>query len=501
MELEGLMNSVVAAFLTVLALTSTGYAVDRALIVGVEQYRDPFVPRTPGCEADARVMAQFIRTKYNFTEIKLLINAEATAPNIEYWFRSWLIAGTRPGDRAFFFYAGHGSQLPDNNGDERKEDGKDETLAPYDVNPRTGANMMRDDLFDEMIGRLNGRRAVLVFDSCHSGSISRGTPILKEFGRGGGIRYLPTPDQFAELEAVRSRGAGGDEYVVKTRTDSRRDLVAEDEFIEANRFSAMSGAVIISAAGDRQLAFPLLVNGMYRGALSYLLIESLQKGQPKLSDLAESMKKRFMQLQSAGKLGGNQKPVFTISNNALLANKPLFATWEETPIIALINRLSPIKVQLRARENKSVFRIGEKISYEVTTNTPGYLYLIVFSRQNVATCIFPNAIDQNNQVAPGAIIIPRSNAYEIPIQEPAGRDVVIALLSKEKLNLGEKVGYTWNEVFERVNLKLLQDEISKFTQSDSSLNRTLAGLGAGDWQGTFLILETLKEGLRNKRKN
>jgi hypothetical protein len=94
-------------------------------------------------------------------------------------------------------------------------------------------------------------------------------------------------------------------------------------------------------------------------------------------------------------------------------------------------------------------------------------------------------------VAPGAIRIPRSAAYEFPIQEPAGRDVVVALLSKRKLDLGEKVEYAWNEVFERLNLKLLEDELSKYTQRAILVEKSMAGLGASDWQGTFLVLETL----------
>lgn len=483
------MKTALIAFLIALALHSTGYAVDRALIVGVEKYRDPRVPGTPGCEADARAMEQLIKSVYKFTEVRILINEEATASNIERWFRSWLIAGTRPGDRVFFFYAGHGSQIADDNGDERKEDGKDETLAPYDVNPRSGANMIRDDLFDEMIGKLSGRRAVLVFDSCHSGTISRGIPKLKDFARGGGVRYLPTPEQFAELEAIPSRGDGAAGYVVKSSTG--RDLVVEDEFIEPHRFSAMSGAVIISAAGDRQLVYPLPVNGQYRGALSYVLIESLQRNQPRLRDLAADTIRRIRQLQITGRLEGNQQPVFTITNNTILSDKPLFGDWEEAPIIALGNRLSPIKIQLRDLENRSAYRIGEKITYELTTDTPGYLYLIVFSRRNVATCIFPNYQDPNNVVAPGAIRIPRSNAYEFPIREPAGRDVVVALLSRRKIDLGEKVEYAWNEVFERLNLKLLQDEVSRYAQRSVNIKNPEASLGAGDWQAAFLVLETL----------
>jgi Caspase domain/Domain of unknown function (DUF4384) len=483
------MKSALVAFLISLACASTSYAVDRALIVGVEKYRDPLVPGTPGCEADARAMEHMIKSVYKFAEIKILINEEATATNIERWFRSWLIAGTQPGGRVFFFYAGHGSQIADDNGDERSEDGKDETLAPYDVDPVSGANMIRDDLFDEMIGKLSGRRAVLIFDSCHSGTVSRGVPKLKDFARGGGARYLPTPEQFAELGAATSRGAEAAGYVVKTRT--QRDLVLENEFIEPNRFSAMSGAVIISASTDQQVVYPLPVNGQYRGALSYVLTESLQKNQPRLRDLAAETMKRIRQLQTTGRLDGNQQPVFTITNNALLADKPLFATWEETPIIALSNRLSPIKIQLRDIENKSAYRIGEKITYEVTTDAPGYLYLIVFSRQNVATCIFPNSQDPNNLASPGAVRIPRGDDYEFPIGEPTGRDVVVALLSRQKLDLGEKVEYTWNEVFERLNLKLLQDEVSKYAQRGVNIEKTAAGLGPGDWQATFLVLETL----------
>src|SRR5690348_3419601 len=135
------MKSAFVAFLILLPLASTGYAVDRALIVGVEKYRDPRVPATPGCEADARAMEQLIKSVYTFTEVKVLINEEATASNIERWFRSWLIAGTQPVDRVFFYYAGHGSQIADDNGDE--PDGKDETLAPYDVDPISGANVIR----------------------------------------------------------------------------------------------------------------------------------------------------------------------------------------------------------------------------------------------------------------------------------------------------------------------------------------------------------------------
>src|SRR5262249_33649742 len=134
--------------------------------------------------------------------------AEATAGRIASEFRSWLIAGTKPGDRIFFLYSGHGTRVKDDNGDE--EDGEDEALAPYDVD-RYGNNLIRDDLFNQMLGELSGRMVVMVFDSCHSGTISRGgigeTQESKEAGPQP--KYLPSPEEFAELARTGTRSRGG----------------------------------------------------------------------------------------------------------------------------------------------------------------------------------------------------------------------------------------------------------------------------------------------------
>ena len=76
-----------------------------------EQRRQELQKLSKISEADARAMEQLIKSVYKFAEVKVLINEEATASNIERWFRSWLIAGTQPGDRVFFFYAGQGSNI------------------------------------------------------------------------------------------------------------------------------------------------------------------------------------------------------------------------------------------------------------------------------------------------------------------------------------------------------------------------------------------------------
>ena len=77
-------------------------------------------------------------------------------------------------------YSGHGSQVPDLEGDE--PDGLDETIVPHDsgrADPETGIGPANRDITDdEIYERLRKLSAktdaiTLIFDSCHSGTISR----------------------------------------------------------------------------------------------------------------------------------------------------------------------------------------------------------------------------------------------------------------------------------------------------------------------------------------
>jgi hypothetical protein len=434
---------------------------------------------------DATQTAKFLETKYGFagTAIKVLTNEQATAANIEKEFRHWLIEGTQPGDRVFFLYAGHGSQLPDDNGDE--EDGLDETIAPYDVNPETGSGEIRDDVFDEMIAQLSGRRAVLVFDSCHSGTISRDIPKLHAFPRGGGARYLPRPDQFKALAAREATS-----YSVEGAPRSR-DLKRVGGFLDSSKVKTLSGVVVISAAASTQRAYPLEVGGTLRGALSYVFADEQQGSLPTLRDLKSRVTKRIATLQASGTLDGDQQPQFDIISTVALDDEPLFATAESAPAIALTNPISPMHLTLTTGENKTLYHAGEKVTYQITSDTAGYLYLLVFSRNDVATCIFPNDNDRDNQIAAGSHTIPRANTYEFPVGEPFGRDVFVALVTKDRINIGDKVDYKWGEVFQRLNLHGLQEAIGNAASARGvGVKATGTGLDPRGWQGATVVVES-----------
>src|SRR5262249_59022134 len=65
---------------------------------------------------------------------------------------------------------GHGSQVQDLNGDE--EDGLDETIVPQDGRSGDVPDIVDDEL-DVIFAKLRAKSAVIVLDSCHSGTATR----------------------------------------------------------------------------------------------------------------------------------------------------------------------------------------------------------------------------------------------------------------------------------------------------------------------------------------
>jgi Domain of unknown function (DUF4384) len=248
---------------------------------------------------------------------------------------------------------------------------------------------------------------------------------------------------------------------------------------------------VISAASPKQAAEPIVVNGKLRGALSYAFAVAQKNDLPSLQDLEQRLKSLISVWQREKKMDGDQVPQIEIISTVPLQAKPIFALQEpaQTTIIeaALANPQSKIKINLRTHQQKKSYKIGETISYDISSDAAGYLYLLVFSEGNVATCLYPNEQDKENKISSGTFTFPRTG-YEFPIQEPVGRDVVVALVSQEKLNVGEKVEYKWEEIFARLNFK-------RFAEFIKSRDLNLVGAppaSVTDWQAATIVVETVK---------
>lgn len=492
---------VIALILIIFPYISQIRAEDHALIVGTDKYADPNLSTTDGAADDARAMQRLLIEKFGFApgSIKLLIDDQATARNIVSNFETWLIGGTRPGDRVFFFYAGHGFQAPDDNDDE--EDNEDEVITPYDVAFKavggkvvlTDENtFIRDDKFNDFIARLSGRRAVLMFDSCHSGTISRG---LSPAGKYLESRYL-------RLKPTRSLVDNEGYSAVPAKGRPRDISSVRETAVDGN----VNGVVVLSAASPYQQAFPIVTDqNVTRGAFSYIF-ETLvrQKGAEKLRDLEADLKREMKNFADKGLIGQStngefQVPQVDVISKTPLADKPLFAAASPGDNMgaavqsALFNPLSAMKVKLDV--GRSRYKIGDKISYSVDVSDTSYLYILVFSADNKAFCIFPTSIggDTLNKVMKGRYDFPR-DGYETEATEPAGKDVWVALASRTPLRLGEKEEYTWDEMFGRIGLAELQKAIAdKVARLRGAKNVKSTPLTADGWQADTVVVETVRD--------
>ena len=148
-------------------------AARRALLIGINDY--PSITKLTGCVNDVQLMRAILQENFNFPadNITVLLDAEAKRDDILAAFDA-LIAATAQDDIVVIHYAGHGSQMTDLEGDEPT--GLDSTIMPYDSEGWQGTNR---DITDDEIGlKLHalGERTsyiTLIFDSCHSGTITR----------------------------------------------------------------------------------------------------------------------------------------------------------------------------------------------------------------------------------------------------------------------------------------------------------------------------------------
>ena len=163
----------------------------RALLIGIDRYRH--VSPLIGTVNDARAMKAFASSRLGIrdSDIRMLLDGEATRENILGAIAEWLIDGTRSGENVFLYYSGHGFQQRDENADEA--DRLDETLVPVDVvvdEDGVPRGMITDDEVAALLAQLPGRRVHVVIDACHSGTSDR----LAIRGTGAeSWRYVKTP--------------------------------------------------------------------------------------------------------------------------------------------------------------------------------------------------------------------------------------------------------------------------------------------------------------------
>lgn len=239
----------------------------KAVLIGINRYRIPGADLR-GCVNDVKNMQSVLTRSYGFKgdDITVLTDFAATKKGIESAIRK-LVQGGRKGDVLLVHFSGHGSNVPDDDGDEA--DGRDEILCPTDLDWK---NPMRDDwlrkTFDSMRA---GVSLTVITDCCHSGTITRAVqppdaPSIE--------RYLPSPWDLVAVESGRSlRGTVKTELRKSKRASRKQRDIVEADLPE----------VLITGCRADQTSADAMIGGSFNGALTYNLVAAIGDAQGELS--------------------------------------------------------------------------------------------------------------------------------------------------------------------------------------------------------------------------
>jgi metacaspase-1 len=225
-----------------------------ALCIGINDY-----PGTDsdlaGCVNDAKDWADILKAR-GFSA-RLLLNRQATGARMREAIKQ-LLADARSGDSVVIQFSGHGSFVPDQNGDE--PDGTDECLVPYDV--RRNGPITDDELFEILSDRAKGVKLIMVSDSCHSGSVAKFAPSATPSGGTTGAvirtktRFLP-PGAFLGKRDVSRLGV---------KRAIRRSS-------PPGRYAAL----LMSGCQDVESSWDAYFKGRPNGAFTFLALRALKR--------------------------------------------------------------------------------------------------------------------------------------------------------------------------------------------------------------------------------
>jgi hypothetical protein len=168
-----------------------------------------------------------------------------------------IVVATEPGDLTVITYSGHGSWVPDVDGDE--PDGQDEVPYPWDVNQ---GNVLTDDYLYSIFKEIpEGAKVIFISDSCHSGSVARHSPRMDGPFSGSqaiqAVKYLPPALHL---------------------TDKGIELAHRLETEDFKQRSRMTPVLLMSGCLDHEYSYDAFFNGKPCGAFTHVALWTLKDG-------------------------------------------------------------------------------------------------------------------------------------------------------------------------------------------------------------------------------
>ena len=231
-----------------------------ALLIGIDAYGEE-LPALRGCVRDVERARRLLIERMGFAaqDVRVLLDGEATHEGIVRAFDEWLLRRATPETEVVFWFSGHGSRVPDRDGE---RESLDSTFLTADsrAGGRLGEYDLTDDEMNSLLRALTSitPNVVVITDSCHSGGGMRGGAASMARSVAAGVHPL-------DVERLASFWP--------------RDLRLETSELDPTRY------LHLAACAPHQLAFEhgyVDLDGELRsqGALSFFLLNGLERCAP-----------------------------------------------------------------------------------------------------------------------------------------------------------------------------------------------------------------------------
>lgn len=237
----------------------------RALCIGVNNYPGTHMDLR-GCVNDANDWAAELEQR-GFG-VQRLIDAEATKEAMVTAMQD-VIGGAARADVVVITFSGHGTYVPDTDGDEL--DGLDEALCPYDLQT-SGSALLDDEIHALFAARARGVRLLLISDSCHSGTVTRAVAADPDAGDAPRPRFMPMGNWLPEERLP--RGVSG--------RPIRSVPVTAGASPFAKALSRGAGDLLLSGCkeGPNNYSYDAVIQGRPSGAFTYYALKALRLLKP-----------------------------------------------------------------------------------------------------------------------------------------------------------------------------------------------------------------------------
>jgi hypothetical protein len=274
------------------------------LFVGISQFQDKEnIRQLTCCHIDAQQMADAMQKFGGLTRAPImLLNEQATLENIHKAICEDLPNSTRPGDVVILYWSGHGGRCANTDGTE--PDGYDEFLVPHDGRLADDPQVMRKTmLMDKTFGRwvqaLDGRKVMVILDTCHSGGQIQGA--AKRALNKGSAEAIAKCSKAVNCKDIPDKWTK--KYFLDLEMRRAKDIGQKD-------------AAVLASSTAKQVSFERQEHDM--SVMTYFLVDAVQKasGPLSLEQLYDRIKDKVPAYVEENFPGTTQTPV--------LAPRPIY---------------------------------------------------------------------------------------------------------------------------------------------------------------------------------